>query len=152
LSPRVATLAAALIAAATLAACGRDESTPPPSCSSSPDAIIKALAAAPGPVRLEGGVSLSDCVNKSRSDGDLQTIGALLTGAADQLALTVDGNDTAALELGYLVGAVRKGARTTNGIHAEIVRRLEQVTGLDGPVAMRRAAYARGLRAGDRHG
>jgi hypothetical protein len=64
----------------------------------------------------------------------------------------VDGNDTAALELGYLIGAVRKGARTTNGIHAEIVRRLEQVTGLDGPSPRRRAAYGRGLRAGERHG
>jgi hypothetical protein len=152
LSSRVATLAAALTAVASLAACGREETTPPAACSSSSDAIITALAAAPGPVRLQGGVSLSTCVNKSRSDGDLQSIGALLTTAGDRLALTVDGNDTAALELGYLVGAVRKGARTTNGIHAEIVRRLEQVTGLDGPSPARRAAYGRGLRAGERHG
>jgi hypothetical protein len=138
---------------ATITGCDRrNESKPPAVCSSSVDAVLVALRAAPGPARLDGDVALSTCLNKSRSDADLQTIGALLTAAGDRLALTVDGNDTAALQLGYLVGAARRGASTTNGIHAEIIRRLEQTTGLDGPAPSRRAAYVRGLRAGERLG
>jgi hypothetical protein len=141
------------LGAATAGGCDQRKAFKPPAvCSSSVDAVLVALRAAPGPARLDGDVALSTCVNQSRSDADLQTIGALLTAAGDRLAVTVDGNDTAALQLGYLIGAARRGASTTNGIHAEIIRRLEQTTGLDGPALPQRAAYARGLRAGERVG
>ena len=60
----------------------------------------------------------------------------------------MDRSDEAALQLGYLIGAVRKGGGRTNGIHQELMRRVEQAIGLDGPPAPRRAAFDRGLAAG----
>jgi hypothetical protein len=58
----------------------------------------------------------------------------------------------AAVQLGFLVGAVRRGANKTNGVQLELVRRLEQVAGVDGPAGPRRAGYRRGVVAGEDHG
>ena len=91
-------------------------------------------------------------MERARSDADIQTVGTVLTRTADALAGTMARSDGAALQLGYLIGAVRKGARHTNGIHQELVRRVEQAIGLDGPPARRRAAFDRGLAAGERSG
>jgi hypothetical protein len=91
-------------------------------------------------------------VERARSDADIQTVGTVLTRTADVLGRAMDRSDEAALQLGYLIGAVRKGARHTNGIHQELVRRVEQAIGLDGPPAPRRAAFDRGLAAGERSG
>jgi hypothetical protein len=54
-----------------------------------------------------------------------------------------------ALQLGYLVGAARRGSDRTQGIHSELVRRLQQEAG-----GLQRSsdAYARGERAGRRGG
>jgi hypothetical protein len=71
---------------------------------------------------------------------------------ADGLAARIPSSDRAAIRLGYLIGATRRGAERTNGIHAELVRRLEQSVGVDGPPAARRAAFERGLAAGARTG
>ena len=57
-----------------------------------------------------------------------------------------------ALQLGFLVGAVRRGANKTNGVQLELVRRLDQVAGVGGPTGPRRAAYRRGMAAGEDHG
>jgi hypothetical protein len=91
-------------------------------------------------------------VERARSDADIQTVGTVLTRTADVLGRAMDRSDEAALQLGYLIGAVRKGARHTSGIHEELVRRVEQAIGLDGPPAPRRAAFDRGLAAGERSG
>ena len=64
----------------------------------------------------------------------------------------VPASDRAAVQLGYLVGASRRGAKHTSGIHDELVRRLEQAVGVGGAPAARRAAYRRGLVAGERRG
>jgi hypothetical protein len=123
---------------------------PDAACTASPRAIERALARAPRPVTLEGGALLSDCVSRSRNDAQLQETGRVLTQAADALALRAqDGDLTAATGLGYLVGAARRGAARTEGVHAELQRRLENAAVFlaDGGARVA-AALDRGLRAG----
>jgi hypothetical protein len=134
------------------AGCGRGPTKPPASCVKGAGAIVAALRAAPQPVRLAGGTRLSTCVYRAHSDADLKTVGAIYTQVADGLTAQVARSDAAALRLGYLTGAVRRGASGTNGTATELVRRVEQAAGLNGPPSNRRAAYARGIAAGARNG
>ncbi len=116
---------AALLALAALgAAAGCGSGDPPPldaQCTVSPGVIERALARAPQPVTLSTGTRLSECVSHAQSDAELQTAGAVLTRAADDLASRAQRGDAeAAVGLGYLVGAARRGAKRTAGIHAEL--------------------------------
>lgn len=146
------TVAAIALAGFVASGCGEDEPELPSACRQGATPVIRALDAAPGPVRLADGTSLSTCVRRARSDAELQDLGATYTRVADGLAARMPGSDRAAVRLGYLIAAVRRGARRTNGIHAELLRRLEQTVGLDGPPAGQRAAFQRGLSAGERSG
>jgi hypothetical protein len=132
--------------------CGAGEATLPASCLQGAPQVLAALRAAPAAVRLRDGVRLSTCVTRARQDAQLQQVGSIFTLAADGLATQAARSDASALRLGYLIAAVRRGARTTNGIAAELVRRVEQTVGLDGPPPARRAAFAQGLAAGRRSG
>jgi hypothetical protein len=143
---------AAVALAAVAVGCGSDQRRLPAACVGSVGAIANALHAAPRHVTLADGTSLSECVDRARSDADLQNLGALYTQVADALAVQLPSSDRAALELGYLVGAARRGALHTNGIHEELVRRLEQAAGVSGAPAARRATYERGVAAGRRDG
>jgi hypothetical protein len=138
--------------AATLAAC--DQSTPPlpASCQSSRVALEQALAAAPGPVRLAGGTPISTCVARARTDAQLQQVGSLLSVTADQLAARAVTDPAAALELGYLVGATRRGADRTNGVASQLRQRIETAAALRdaGPAPL--AALHRGIGAGQSSG
>src|SRR5205814_3910165 len=100
----------------------------PPVCTAGPTPILKALAAAPAPVRIEG-VAISRCFNRGASADDTQVVGGDLLAVAQQLGVraTGDSEGSAALRLGYLIGAARRGA-VRNGLGAELVRRLEQET------------------------
>jgi hypothetical protein len=140
-----------LIAALALSACGAKEAPLDEACLESAQAIERALQRAPGPVTLRTGTPLSRCVSQARSDAALQNEGAVLTRAADDLADGAKaGEPQAAVRLGYLIGAARRGAARTAGIHAELQRRLEQAGAyVEGPGA---AALGRGLRAGERTG
>jgi hypothetical protein len=144
----------ALLAVMVLAACGDDGEPLDDACLGPAGAIEHALARAPGPVTLPGGTRLSDCVANARSDSDLQNEGAVLTRAADHLSdAAARGDTTAALRLGYLVGATRRGAQRTNGIHAELQRRIERAAAhLDEAGARVTSSVARGLRAGEARG
>jgi hypothetical protein len=88
-------------------------------------------------------------VDRARSDGDLQSVGAVLTQAADQLLRRAVRAPGAALELGYLIGAIERGGQRTNGISAELVRRVEQDGGaLERGRAVTISALRQGLAAG----
>lgn len=103
-------LAGLLLAACgvVLTACGSSTPAPlPVDCSVSSTAIVRALGAAPGNVRLAGGTRLSDCVKRADDDADIETIGLALTPAADVLAARA--TRAAAGQLGYLLGAVHRG-------------------------------------------
>jgi hypothetical protein len=144
---------AALVALAlvALAACGGGQDAPlDPACTSSPGTIERALERAPEPVRLAGGARLSDCVSNARSGADLQNAGAVLTGAAEHLAVRARRGDArAGVALGYLVGATRRGAARTPGLQAQLARRMESAAAFvdEGGTAVT-AALERGLRAG----
>jgi hypothetical protein len=152
---RLVALLAVVALGVTASGCGAGD--PPPldaACTSSPATIEQALARAPAPVTLASGARLSECVARARSDADLQNAGAVLTRAADDLAGRAQrGDPQAAVGLGYLVGAARRGAARTAGIHAELARRVEssaRVLADRGPGVA--SALQRGLRAGESSG
>jgi hypothetical protein len=149
----LAWVVASAAAAALAAGCGGSDPGPPPAaCSDGPRIVLGVLRDAPGRVALEGRTLISDCVRRSTDIGEVQTLGFTYVGAADSLLKRMTGSDAAALQLGFLVGAVRRGANRTNGLQLELVRRLDQVAGVDGPTGARRAAYRRGMTAGQEHG
>jgi hypothetical protein len=149
MSGRTAVLAALSLA---LAGCGSSHSSPSPDCLASAQAVENALAAAPGPVAIDG-LPLSQCVARAQSQADLEAVGTTFTGAADDLSKRAGRDPTAALRLGYLVGATERGGSHSAGIDAELVRRIE----LDGalPAAATKPALralAKGISAGRRVG
>jgi len=115
------------LASATLAAAGCGSGAPPPSalCTEGEQPMTRALQRAPGRVALADGTLWSDCVARARDAGELQNVGFVITGVADRLADRALRDGRAALRLGFLIGAAERGAAHSNGIHADLVRRLE---------------------------
>ena len=153
----LAAIAAAALFAAVLAACGSDP-TPetPDACRQGPEAFLAALETVPAAVELEGGTTISDCVVPGQQAGDLTEVGQSLVLAATRLNVEgrADPTGKAPVELGYLVGAVQKGAEKTSGIHADLLRRLASAAGFSRtelPAAFT-ARYAAGLAAGRKSG
>ena len=146
--------APALVAALALAGCGNSDPAPLGAGCADRAAISDALEAAPGAVALPAGGTISACVNSARTDSDLMTLGFAVTAVADGLADQARrGDERAALQLGYLVGAADRGARGSQGIQAELAYRLESsARRIDpaGPGA--REAFQEGRRAGRSRG
>jgi hypothetical protein len=144
-------LAALALAAGAAVGCGGPGPSPlADGCTAGPEAIIAALGAAPGRVVLEDGSPLSQCVSNGTDEGELQTVGIAFSRAAERLRDTAETDPEAALRLGYLGGVTQKGAARTNGVMAELVRRIEIVAGRtsdDASPAARRALQE-GLAAG----
>ena len=142
--------AALLCAALILGACGEDDDPLPDGCTEGPAAVRAALRAAPRDVRLDG-ARLSDCLTEGASGGELQAVGVSFLGTAARLAPAArrEPEGRAALELGYLVGAAHRGGGSTQGVHDELLRRLDQeLAGVD----TRSGAFRRGERAGSSGG
>ena len=129
----------ALLAATIVIACGcgskrNDEA--PDACLAGNPAYLRSLERAPAPVRLAGTTPISDCL------------------VPEQDAGTVFNQDVlGAIELGYLLGAVSKGA---DPIHTDLVRRLNSAarfseSGGTLPASFERA-FGRGYAAGRRSG
>ncbi len=120
----------------------------PLACGVGPETVRDALGAAPRPVRIDG-TPLSACLEPASDGTDLQTVGTSLVGAASELAGPAERRPEgeAAMRLGYLVGAVQRGAGRANaqGINSELVRRVEQELAL---VDRGSRAVREGLRAG----
>lgn len=131
-----------------LAACSSEEEDAlPAACRAGQAAVTRALGDAPEPVTLGGGTTISDCFARGGEAGDVQTVGFALTGTVAELAreARADPDGRAALELGYLVGAVRRGAERTPGLYDELARRVEQeLHGID----TSSEAFSTGERAG----
>jgi hypothetical protein len=151
---RLRVLAVVVAAAIGLAGCTPQPDSVPASCVGEPAALMTALRQAPATVALEDGTRLSRCVSTARTDSDLQSLGFSLGRTADVLRARAAKDPAAALQLGYLAGAVRAGARrATSGIAAQLGRRMAQLATLR-PGAGRAAAtaWARGSRAGESGG
>jgi hypothetical protein len=139
----------AACAAALLSACGDDPGALPDGCGDG-DQVLRALRSAPGQVRL-GGARLSDCLQRGSDADQLQLVGASFVQAASRLSAQARRrpNGRAALELGYLDAAAHRGGSHTQGIHQELLRRLDQeLAGVD----TRSRAYLRGKRAAQASG
>ena len=144
-----------LISFALLAAgCGSSDggATTPTACLVPAATYLKALEAAPGPVRLSGETPISDCLVKDQSAGDLGDVGASLVKAATVLSAAAQRHPGSeeTVRLGYLVGAVEKGASETSGIHTDLVRRIQSASRYlkGGGQSSLGLAYARGYEAG----
>lgn len=108
--------------------------------------MLSALEAAPDPVRIDG-TPLSACLVDGSDGGELRDVGAALVETAADLAAAaaVRPEGPAATQLGYLMGAVRRGASSAAGTNSELVRRLDQeLLMLDRPSR----EFERGRRAG----
>jgi hypothetical protein len=142
--------AATALAVLVLAGCGSEPSSRVPvECKVAPAAVERALASAPGDVRL-GGRRLSECFAPGSDAGDGQALGLAIVPAAERLAPDARAHPrgAAALRLGFLVGAVHRGA-ARGGVYAELERRVRQVlAGVD----TGSPSYRRGERAGRGHG
>ncbi len=140
------------------ASCGGPDDTTPVACLGGPPAYLRALEAAPGGVELAGSTPISDCLVENQTGGDLATVGAAMLRAATELnaAARADPGSEENLQLGYLLGAARRGADRTEGIHAELIRRLSAAARYSPgdrllPPAFLRA-YREGFAAGHAHG
>lgn len=127
--PGMKRLLSALLAVGSvwLAACGSSDPDPTPAaCLQGANAYLTALEGAPEEARLEGSVPIGDCLVDEQPPGEVSDVGQAMIGAASELngeARRRPGGQ-AATQLGYLVGAVEGAASATDGIHADLVLRL----------------------------
>jgi hypothetical protein len=128
--------------------CREEDPTYPPECANGPGAVRAALAKAPdGAVAIEG-VKLSECLVASHDAGPLASFGGSATTVAAELVERARaGNDRAAMQLGYLRGALRRGADPT--VHEDLLFRLDQELER---IDRRSPAFRRGEAAGRERG
>ena len=155
IAPRAAALAA-VAAILGAAGCGtKKNDLAPAACLVSNEAYLRALQQAPGPVRLAGTTPISDCLVPEQDAGQLANIGHEMIIAATKLNAEArrDPTGPATLQLGYLSGAVAKGA---DPIHTDLIRRLNSAAHftLKGstPSAAFERAFGRGYAAGHASG
>ena len=118
--------ALAFLVLAALAGCGSTDSSTPVGCLEGSGAYLAALKEAPGEVKLGGETAISECLAENQAGGDLAAVGTAMLGATTRLNAEARERPGGAanLQLGYLLGAAERGAEGTEGIHAELVRRL----------------------------
>ena len=148
----------ALAMALLASGCGGPDDATPVACLDGASAYLGALDDAPGKVRLSGEVPISDCLAQNQTGGDLATVGAAMLTATTKLNTEARAGPggSANLQLGYLLGAAQRGADGTEGIHAELIRRLSAAARYSPdnrplPPAFREA-YRRGYGAGHERG
>jgi hypothetical protein len=125
--------------------------SPTAPCLATSQGYLRALERAPRAVRLAGSTPISDCLVPEQSGGQLATVGKEMIVAATKLNADArrDPTGPAAVQLGYLLGAVSKGA---DAIHTDLVRRLNSAarfsqTGASQPAGFERD-FGRGYAAG----
>ncbi len=115
-----------LVAALALAGCGEPSDSTPVACLEGTGAYLKALDRAPAAVKLGGDTPIGDCLAENQKAGDLAAVGTAIVATATRLNAEARAKPggSANLQLGYLLGAAERGAQDTNGIHADLIRRL----------------------------
>jgi hypothetical protein len=141
-----------------LGGCGSPDDSTPVACLEGAPAYLRALQDAPGQVELGGTTPISDCLAQNQAGGDLATVGAAMLTATTKLNVEAraEPGGPANLQLGYLLGAAERGADGTEGIHAELIRRLSAAARYSPDnqslPATFLAAYQRGFDAGRARG
>jgi hypothetical protein len=109
-----------------LGGCGGADDSTPVACLEGAPAYLRALENAPGQVELGGTTPISGCLAQNQTGGDLATVGAAMLAATTKLNVEAraEPGGPANLQLGYLLGAAERAADGTEGIHAELIRRL----------------------------
>lgn len=138
--------------------CGETTAETPVACLDGPQAIAGALTNAPNPVRLDGDVPISDCLARNQTGGQMANFGADSVAVATELGLRIkrSGPDSiaASIQGGYLVGALERGSKESDGIHQALVDRVRSavVNGVDRVGRPARIHYEAGLTAGEEIG
>jgi hypothetical protein len=153
---RLSAAVAAAAAGALIAGCGSSQhDQAPAACLVPNNGYLRALEDAPAPVRLAGSTAISSCLVPEQEAGQLGTIGHEMIVAATKLNAEArrDPGGPAAVQLGYLIGAVSKGA---DPIHTDLVRRINasahfNESGGSLPATFERA-FGRGYAAGQATG
>jgi hypothetical protein len=155
---RPAAIAAVLALVLVVAGCGAPGDDTPVACLEGAPIYLSALRDAPGEVKLRGETAISECLPENQAGGDLATVGAAMVTATTKLngeARAKPGGG-ANLRLGYLLGAASRGAARTEGIHAELLRRLTAAARYSPdnrpPPAVFLDVYRRGYDAGSARG
>jgi hypothetical protein len=106
--------------------CGSTDESTPVACLEGPAVYLRALGEAPATVKLQGETSISECLAENQPAGELAGVGGTLVTATTHLnaEARAEPGGPANVELGYLLGAAQRGASRTEGIHAELIRRL----------------------------
>jgi hypothetical protein len=148
----IALFAVAIVA---VSGCGaKKNDLAPAACLVPNQGYLRALERAPAEVRLAGTTPISDCLVPEQDAGQLANIGREMIVAATKLnGEARRGSEPATVQLGYLIGAVSKGA---DAIHTDLVRRLNasaqfSETGGTLPANFQRA-FGRGYAAGHTSG
>jgi hypothetical protein len=147
-------------AAVLLAGCGGSakEEHAPVACREGTAVVLDALRSAPGEVTLAAEAPISDCLVAPAEEGELVDFGETALAAATKLnaAARAEPGGRANLELGYLLGAVARGSAETEGVHADLLRRLTVAARFapgGEPLPPRfLATYKKGFAAGRDHG
>ena len=138
----IAIAAAGACAAALVAGCGSDAEETPSACLTGSEDYVRVLAKAPEGVAFDDGTTISECLVPEQSGGQLAQVGEEMIAAATTLNAQAREEPTslAAVQLGYLVGAVEKGSE---GIHADLVRRLSAAARFSDDQGLLPAAFER---------
>ena len=151
------------VLAVAFAGCSDGRKIPTPAaCQSTPAKWLAGLTSAPEQVMIEESTLISECFPADQSAAQQEEVGrttvevatALSDGigakAGSKQAADVPTGATAAIQAGYLVGAVEKAAESSAGIHATLVERVEAAAtnGLDAEDQEIQGAYQRGYEAG----
>ena len=122
----IAAICLALVAGLAASGCGATDDATPAACLGGPGAYLKALAGAPGRAGLSDGTAISDCLAQNQTAGDLAAVGSAMLSAATTLNAEArkDPGGPKNLQLGFLIGAAQRGDEGSEGIHAELIRRL----------------------------
>jgi hypothetical protein len=139
-----------------IAGCGSSQDDQAPaSCLVGNEGYLRALQRAPAPVLLGSTTPISDCLVPQQEAGELANVGQEMIVAATKLNAEArrEPAGPASVQLGYLIGAVSKGA---DSIHTDLVRRLNSSarfseTGGTLPASFERA-FGRGYAAGRQSG
>jgi len=158
------TLAFALILPALalpFAGCGGKGMGPtPPACITAPQVWLTALSKAPGDVAIDQSTPISTCLPKDQASAQQEEVGRTAVEVATQLSRFIKAGEgaqkdyessaEAALMAGYLVGALQRGAKETEGIHTTLVNRVEAAAtnGLSGASQKLQGSYQEGHKAG----
>jgi hypothetical protein len=107
----------ALVNLIAVAGCGGPDDSTPSACLEGPSFYLG---------KGRDGVLISDCLAENQTGGDLANVGTAMLAAATKLnaEARAEPGGEASLQLGYLLGAAERGGEGTEGIHAELIRRL----------------------------